>query len=55
MLWPRGTHMTIDGLRNLWSELSSERKTRIRCLDTQITFSTLFVLSKIEGRDFREA
>ena len=47
--------MTIDGLRNLWSGLSSERKIRIRCLDTQITFSTLFLLSKIEVRDFRKA
>jgi hypothetical protein len=47
--------MTIDGPRNLLSELSSERKTRNRCLGAQGTFSILFTLSKIEGRDFREA
>ena len=46
--------MTIDGPRSLLSELSSERRSRSRCLDSQKTFSILFALSKIGGYDFRE-
>ena len=53
--WPRGTHMTIDVQRNLWSERSNERKTRNQYLDARRIFRTPSVRSRIEGQDFRKA